>query len=143
MKVIKVKFYGIDSFCRPIFKALNGRMYFGSTAFLFRTGTDEKEIIKFFKERPEELVYFGNKFDCEPYGLHVSEFKEPSKLEIVFDSDDDYELEKILGDLIEKVYGNLGQNYSLADIVESVISGLDKENKIKVIDILKQFVGEE
>ena len=34
-KVIKVKFRGIDSHNRPIFKAVNCNDYFGSVNFLF------------------------------------------------------------------------------------------------------------
>lgn len=141
MKTIKVRFYGIDYFNRPIFKAEDEKMFFGSVMTLFDTDTDEKEIIKHFSENPEGLVYFGSKFDCEPLGLPVSELKEPSKLEIVNESYENFEIEKILGNLIEKVYGNLGMNYSFTDIVESIVSGLDKENKIKVIKILKEFAG--
>ena len=68
-KVIKVKFRGIDSHNRPIFKAINCNDYFGSVNFLFGKYEKPEKIVEFFQYHLSNLVYFGSHFDCEPLGL--------------------------------------------------------------------------
>jgi len=60
-----VKFCGIDSWNRPIFKGENG-LYYGSVDILFSYESTEKEVLE--KVTEEWLVYFGRKFGCEPMG---------------------------------------------------------------------------
>lgn len=68
-KVIKIKFRGIDSWNRPIFKAINCNDYFGSVYYLFGYDEQPEKIIDFFKDKLDRLSYFGSHFDCEPLGL--------------------------------------------------------------------------
>lgn len=84
-KVLKVKFYGIDSWCRPIFKAVDQKEFFGSTWNLFGYGEGLKAQ-KFYcsKELLNTLVYFGSKFDCEPLGLYLDDMN--LELELVNDN---------------------------------------------------------
>lgn len=82
MKIIKIKFVGIDSWNRPIYKDVNSRTYFGATNALF--GYDEENLAQqYINEHIEELTYFGHYFDCEPMGIPITNFKEQTKLEIV------------------------------------------------------------
>lgn len=82
MLTIKIKFVGIDSWNRPIYKRVDAKQYFGSTETLF--GYDEQEEAQeYIKNNVGELTYFGRYFDCEPYGVHPSNFKQPTKLEIM------------------------------------------------------------
>lgn len=84
METVNIKFKGIDSWNRPIFKAINKNWYFGSTETLF--GYDEEEQAKkFFKENINQLTYFGTHFDCEPLGIPINELKQQIKLNIVED----------------------------------------------------------
>lgn len=74
MKTVRVKFIGIDSWNRPIFKDIESRDYYGSTWNLF--GYDaEEDVIKFYSDKKmlNTLCYFGHKFDCEPLGLFLSD----------------------------------------------------------------------
>ena len=63
--MIDVKFYGIDSWNRPIFKQIDKKSYYGSFNKLFTRETEE-EILKEIKA--SDLTWFGTTFDCEPYG---------------------------------------------------------------------------
>jgi hypothetical protein len=71
-KIIKVKFRGIDSHNRPIFKAINCNDYFGSVYYLFGKYEDPDKIVEFFQYHLDKLVYFGSHFDCEPMGLPLN-----------------------------------------------------------------------
>ena len=64
--VLRIKFKGVDSFNRPIFKPIDRDLYFGSTSQLFSQNDSPQYIIDNIKL--DELVYFGDKFDCEPDG---------------------------------------------------------------------------
>lgn len=67
MKNEKVKFVGIDSFNRPIFRSIDfPRNHFGATDVLFSFEADENEVLS--RISAKDLTYFGNKFDCEPMG---------------------------------------------------------------------------
>ncbi len=69
MNNCEVWFVGIDSWNRPIFKdELNN--YYGSTNKLFPYPASEHDVMKIVT--PEDLTYFGSKFDCEPMGTPVS-----------------------------------------------------------------------
>jgi len=59
-------FAGIDSWNCPIFCDKAKRNYYGSTDKLFDYGTGKREVLK--SVGVEDLLYFGCKFDCEPYG---------------------------------------------------------------------------
>lgn len=83
-KTIKIKFVGIDSWNRPIFKTVDlekGNFYAGDSWNLFDYDATEEEVLRFYKTRnlSEELTYFGEKFGCEPWGFPL----ESAKLEIV------------------------------------------------------------
>ena len=84
MRIIKIKFVGIDSWNRPIYKSINGKQYFGSIDTLFPFG-EKEEAQEYIRNNVKELVYFGKYFDCEPYGIHPNNFEEPAQLEIVED----------------------------------------------------------
>lgn len=88
LKEIDLKFKGIDSYNRPIYKVINinghkpegGSAYFGSTGVLysaFETTSKEKinEINQFFRENIKELTFFGYSFDCEPIGSNALNWK--------------------------------------------------------------------
>jgi hypothetical protein len=65
-QMIKVKFEGIDSWSRPIFKDVDSSMRFGSVDKLFGGDIKKEEILQLITE--SDLTYFGNRFDCEPMG---------------------------------------------------------------------------
>lgn len=67
-KKIKLKFVGIDDFNRPVFKNIKSNSHYGSTNKLFDYSTNKTEIIDYFRSNINDLVYFGNKFNCEPDG---------------------------------------------------------------------------
>ena len=59
----QIKFYGIDSWSRPIFRSVqHPRNFFGSVTKLISSIEDSKNITEF------DLCFFGNRFDCEPMG---------------------------------------------------------------------------
>lgn len=63
----RIKFVGIDGFNRPIFKSLDKKLHFyGSCYKLFGYDATESEVLS--KVNEEDLSYFGNHFNCEPYG---------------------------------------------------------------------------
>lgn len=66
MKII-VKFEGIDSWNRAIFKNVEKQCFYGSTNKLFSYDDPINKIKK--KIKSNDLYYFGNSFDCEPMGL--------------------------------------------------------------------------
>jgi len=73
MKETKVMFEGIDSWNRPVFRALRDgkgdtrtKSRYGATGKLFPYGESEKVVLEQVTE--EDLCYFGSKFDCEPEG---------------------------------------------------------------------------
>lgn len=68
MNIVNIKFRGIDDFNRPVFKDVDSPNHYGSTCKLFSYGVKKEEVIKYFKDNPEELEYFGKKFNCEPNG---------------------------------------------------------------------------
>jgi len=68
---VLIKYVGIDSWNRPIFKSANS--YYGSVNTLFPNkniapNDTNEEIIEYFKNNINELEYFGDEFDCEPNG---------------------------------------------------------------------------
>ena len=75
---MKVKFKGIDDWNRPVFKAIDQSLYYGSVDILFDYDATEEEVLQ--KVTAFNLSYFGHSFNCEPYGDSP---KEP--LEIVKD----------------------------------------------------------
>lgn len=69
MRILNLKFRGVDNFNQPIFKDPNRPAYYGTNDILFSNGENEDEVIKKIKEKKIRLVYFGSSFNCEPYGL--------------------------------------------------------------------------
>lgn len=67
MEKTKVKFEGIDSWNRPIFKDIESKKRFGSVDVLC---TSKEEVLA--KVTEDDLCYFGNSFDCEPMGDPVN-----------------------------------------------------------------------
>ena len=55
-KVLKLKFYGIDNFNRPIFKNIEKKQFYGSTDKLFKHNADTTEVLK-------TMVGVGNNLD--------------------------------------------------------------------------------
>ena len=76
-KVLKLKFYGIDNFNRPIFKNIEKKQFYGSTDKLFNHNVDVNEVLKIVDEK--DLTYFGKSFNCEPLGISIN-----SEIEIEF-----------------------------------------------------------
>ena len=73
--VLALRFAGIDSWHRPVFKAIGANCYCGSIDHLFDRTVPEEDIIAFFEDDiADKLVYFGNKFDCEPMGTSIEMF---------------------------------------------------------------------
>ena len=72
---MKVRFYGIDRFNRPIFKAIDKpKEYYGCVDKLFDYGAKEEEVLAVVDIT--DITYFGNKFDCEPWGTVPDEMLE-------------------------------------------------------------------
>ena len=73
--VLALRFAGIDSFHRPVFKAIGVAVYCGSIDHLFDRTVPEEDIIAFFEDDiADKLVYFGNEFNCEPIGTSIDMF---------------------------------------------------------------------
>jgi len=68
---MNIQFEGIDDFNRPIFKGIDSNQRFGSVDFLFGYESTEKEVLDVISE--EDLLYFGNTFECEPMGSAAPE----------------------------------------------------------------------
>ncbi len=79
-KTIIIKFVGIDSWNRPVYKDVNTTIYYGSVHTLFPNkniapNNTPAEINEYFKKNIEELEYFGVQFDCEPNGGMPAHYK--------------------------------------------------------------------
>jgi hypothetical protein len=71
--MIKVRFAGIDSWNRPVFKDDRGN-YYGSVEILFDYyATAEQVQEKLEKIVDLDLLYFGKSFGCEPWGSTPTE----------------------------------------------------------------------
>jgi len=66
MKIIDLKFVGIDDWNRPVFYSEVSKAYFGSVEKLFEYGDKEETVLS--KVTPDDICYFGRSFDCEPHG---------------------------------------------------------------------------
>lgn len=75
MNKLILEFAGIDSWNRPVFKREGKNAFYGDTDNLFAGENSRKErILEFYKNNPEKLqsiTYFGDEFDCEPWGYHI------------------------------------------------------------------------
>lgn len=70
IKKITLKFKGIDSWNRPVFKY--NKKFYGDTDNLFDYDATVYQVLKFYEENPEKIkniTYFGERFGCEPSGL--------------------------------------------------------------------------
>jgi hypothetical protein len=67
-KYIGVRYVNIDSWNRPVFKDTLGN-YYGSLDKLFPREEPEESVL--LTVAVEDLMYFGNSFDCEPMGTTV------------------------------------------------------------------------
>ena len=65
----RVKFEGIDSGDRAVFKKLDCNSRYGALEIFFPMGADEAEVLE--SVIPSDLVYFGESFDCDPIGAKV------------------------------------------------------------------------
>ena len=66
-KTEPVKFYGVDTWGRPIFRSETFKKnFFGSTDILFDDDATEAEVLE--QVKAEHLLFFGNSFGCEPMG---------------------------------------------------------------------------
>lgn len=68
---LEIKFKGIDSWNRPIYKVIDKNVYLGSVCTLFDYSIDKSEIDNYFKDNLSELCIFGDTFDCEPLGTDI------------------------------------------------------------------------
>ena len=74
MRIRKIKFRGLDDWYRPIYKVLVELPYYiGSTNKLFDYADPVSKIDDYFEKHPEELVYFGEHFNCEPMGQPLAD----------------------------------------------------------------------
>jgi hypothetical protein len=64
-KEVFLRLYGIDCFGRLAFKEIDRNNFYGSVTKLY-SRNDEAGTPPDIK--PEDLVYFGNSFGCEPIG---------------------------------------------------------------------------
>lgn len=65
--MIDIKFEGIDSWNRPVFKDTNSRRRYGSiTELMGNSIRQSQNILKGITI--DDLCYFGTSFDCEPDG---------------------------------------------------------------------------
>lgn len=69
MKIL-LRFAGIDSWNRPVFKSKDGS-YYGSTDKIYNMDVSPETIKK--EITVKDLVWFGNEFDCEPMGNPLDE----------------------------------------------------------------------
>lgn len=63
-----IKFRGIDSWNRPVYKVAEKEIYFGSVNKLFNYDATATEVNEYFKANLDDLEFFGDYFDCEPHG---------------------------------------------------------------------------
>jgi len=89
--MITIKFEGVDSFNRPIFKDINSKDRYGDTDHLFDTEATEKEVLT--KINIDDLCFFGKRFGCEPTGTPAGDLK---YISIDICNDPDYFEENIL-----------------------------------------------
>ena len=68
MMAIKIKFWTIDDWNRPVFKSKDGNL-FGSLEKLFPWFTSEEEVLKTVDE--SDITYFGRKIDDDPMGSPI------------------------------------------------------------------------
>ena len=88
LKEIKIVFFGIDEWNRPIFREVyeqDGKYwykqrFFGDTDHLYREAID---AIKDYKKGTDNLCYFGQFFGCEPCG----DKPEALGVKLIFDAD--------------------------------------------------------
>ena len=73
MNIEQVKFEGIDSWNRPVFKSVKYRNRFGSVNELFGHDASEKEVLD--KVSDSDLCFFGTSFGCEPMGTPADNIK--------------------------------------------------------------------
>ena len=66
-----LKFRGIDDYNRPVFVDKENNNFYGSTCRLFSGGETFENVIKQLEH--SDLVFFGNKFNCEPEGGNIIE----------------------------------------------------------------------
>ena len=71
--MITIKFEGVDSFNRPIFKDINSKDRYGDTDHLFDTEATEGEVLT--KINIGDLCFFGKRFGCEPMGTPAGDLK--------------------------------------------------------------------
>jgi len=65
-KEVFLCFHGLDRFNKLIFKEIGKNNFYGSVTKSYPWNEDGVSLISSIK--PEELVYFGNTFGCEPMG---------------------------------------------------------------------------
>ncbi len=72
IKILRLKFRGIDSWNRPVFKDIDSNRYYGFTLKLFSMCANEEEVINYAKNNLKDIEYFGTSFGCEPHGGNLS-----------------------------------------------------------------------
>ena len=66
--IIEIKFRGIDDWNRPVFKSVTTNNYYGSVHILFSWDDTKEKVLEYFKDHMDELEFFGNHYNCEPWG---------------------------------------------------------------------------
>ncbi len=72
VKHFDIKFRGIDSWNRPVYKVVDKNIYFGSVNMLFNYDAGVTEVNEYFRNNLEDLEFFGDHFGCEPHGGRAS-----------------------------------------------------------------------
>lgn len=76
--VLELKFEGIDSWNRPVFKDRHNNRY-GSVDVLMEYDAEAHEVED--NVTADDLLYFGSTFGCEPMGLPIRE-----KIRLIFNN---------------------------------------------------------
>ena len=69
--MITVTYENIDDWNRPVFKSIKSRSRFGSLDILFPYQEGEETVLT--NVSGKDLLYFGNRFNCEPMGESTEE----------------------------------------------------------------------
>lgn len=98
----RIKFVGIDYWNRPVFQSLTKKSnFYGSLHKLFDYNSKESEVLR--KVSKEDLCYFGNNFDCEPYGTPAVDIKIVREKDVDIETEFKDELQKVYGEMLRRL----------------------------------------
>ncbi len=128
-----VKFAGIDSWNRPIFKEEGVNNYYGSTDILFNYSQTEDVVLEKVSEK--DLTFFGSSFGCEPIGSPVSDIVIVPQARIT----EEQEINDLKKDL-ERITGYIVNQADVIQREQQIMEGYQEEmlniyNKIEKLEI--------